>query len=108
MPAIAEKPAEIAIKPGYRGFLAFCEAIGEQLEPFQRRICRAAFSSARKVVAILPKGNFKTTTCALLGLHHLLTVDGAEVRIGAATRRQAEICLRRMKGFARHESIRDR
>lgn len=84
MATIAPERPETAFKSGYKGFLAFCEAIGEPLEPFQRRICRAAFSSARKVVAILPKGNYKTTTCALLGLHHLLTVDGAEVRIGAA------------------------
>jgi phage terminase large subunit-like protein len=59
-------------------------------------------------VVVVPKGNFKTTMCSLLGLHHLLVTPDAEVRIGAAVRRQAEVCLKRMKGFARHDAIRDR
>ena len=100
-----ERP-DTAFTPGYHGFLAFAESIGAELAPFQRRIARAHFGH-RKVVAILPKGNYKTTTCALLGLHHLLVTPGAEVRIGAASRRQAEICLKRMKGFARHPLVHD-
>jgi phage terminase large subunit-like protein len=73
-----------------------------------RRIAKAAFGDARELVVVVPKGNFKTTMCSLLGLHHLLVTPDAEVRIGAGVRRQAEVCLKRMKGFARHEAIRDR
>jgi phage terminase large subunit-like protein len=105
--AAPERP-ETRIEPGYRGFLAFCRLVGFDIEPYQRGIARAAFGDARELVVVVPKGNFKTTMCSLLGLHHLLVTPDAEVRIGAGVRRQAEICLKRMKGFARHEAIRDR
>lgn len=106
-PAAAIAP-ETGFKPGYSGLIDFCDLIGEPLAPYQRRIARAVFGEAREVVAILPKGNFKTTRAALIELHHLLIVDSAEVAIGAASRRQAEICLRRIKGFARHPAVADR
>ncbi len=60
------------IRPGLAGLIAFCELVDEQLAPYQRRIARAYFGSAREVCAILPRGNAKTTTAALIGLHHLL------------------------------------
>lgn len=114
MPTLApERPetAEIVrrrtIRPGYRGFVAFCEAIGEPLAAYQRRIARRFFENLELVV-ILPKGNLKTHTAALLGLHHLLVTPDAEVRIVAASRRHAEIVLKRMKGFARHPLVRGR
>ena len=40
----------------------------------RQRIARAYFGPAREVVAILPRGNPKTTLAAKIGLHHLLTV----------------------------------
>jgi ketosteroid isomerase-like protein len=107
MPTMAPERPETAIAPGYPGFLAFVDSIGESLAPYQRRIARAFFDNEETVV-ILPKGNLKTTTAALLGLHHLLVTADAEVRIVAASRRHAEICLKRMKGFARHPLVRDR
>jgi phage terminase large subunit-like protein len=82
--------------------------LGFEPQPYMRRIARVVHGNARAVVVILPKGNYKTTLCSLLGLHHLLVTEDAEVRIGAGVRRQAEVWLKRMKGFARHEAIRDR
>jgi phage terminase large subunit-like protein len=87
------------LQAGYQGFLAFCEAIGHPLEPYMRRIARAYFGRAREVAAILPRGNAKTTLAALIGLHHLLTVRGANVVVGAASVQQARICFERMEGF---------
>jgi phage terminase large subunit-like protein len=108
VPVAAPERSGARIEPGYRGFLRFCRLVGFDIEPYQRRIARAAFGDARELVVVVPKGNFKTTMCSLIGLHHLLVTPDAEVRIGAGVRRQAEICLKRMKGFARHEAIRDR
>ena len=96
------------VEPGYRGFLRFCDLVGFGLQPYMRRIAKACFGPARQIVIVLPKGNFKTTICSLIGLHHLLCRPDAEVRIGAGVRAQAEICLKRMKFFARHEAICDR
>ena len=87
------------VRPGLTGLLAFCEEIDEPLAPYQQRIARAY---AREVCAILPRGNAKTTMAALIGLHHLLSVEGAMVTIGAASRDQARVCFERMKGFAQH------
>jgi len=92
-------------RPGLAGLIAFCELIDEPLAPFQRRIARAYFGKAREVAAILPRGNAKTSTAALIGLHHLLTVDGAMVTIGAASRDQARIAFERMRGFAQHPAL---
>jgi len=65
------------------------------------------FGPEREMAAILPRGNAKTTLAALIGLHHLLTVDGAAVTVGAASRDQARICFERMRGFARHPALED-
>lgn len=85
--------------------MGLCEQIGEPLAPFQRRIAKAFFGPSREVCAILPRGNAKTTTAALIALHHLLSVDGAAVTIGAASRDQARIAFERMRGFAQHPSL---
>jgi phage terminase large subunit-like protein len=89
----------------YRGLIAFCELIGEPLEPHEKRIAPAHFGPEREVVAILPRGNLKTTLAAKVGLHHLLTVENAAVTIGAASRDQARILFERMRGFAQHSAL---
>jgi phage terminase large subunit-like protein len=104
---IAAEPIKTAYTAGYRGLLAFCEAIGETLEPHERRIARAHFGEAREVYGVLPRGNLKTSLAAKIGVHHLLTVPGAAVTIGAASRDQARICFERMRGFAQHPALED-
>lgn len=105
LPAVAAQPA--TTRPGYRGLDAFCAAIDEPLEAHERRIARAHFGPQREVVAVLPRGNLKTSLAAKLALHHLLTVDGAAVTIGAASRDQARIAYERMRGFAQHPALDD-
>ena len=107
MTAIAADPVAASIDPGYRGLLAFCEAIEEPLEPHEKRIARAHFGEEREVYAILPRGNLKTSLAAKIGLHHLLTVPYAAVTIGAASRDQARISYERMRGFAQHPALDD-
>ena len=68
MPTIAPDRPETLIRPGYRGFLGFADMLGFDLQPYMRRIARAAFGETRELVVVVPKGNFKTTLCALLGL----------------------------------------
>ena len=60
------------LPPGYRGFLDFCEAIGVQLAPFQRRSpgrCSARSASGR---APAPRER-EDDQAALLALHRLVT-----------------------------------
>lgn len=104
---VAEATAPPSIRAGYRGLLGFCEQIGEPLEAHEKRIARAHFGPEREVVAVLPRGNLKTSLAAKLALHHLLTVPGAAVTIGAASRDQARIAYERMRGFAQHPSLDD-
>lgn len=96
-----------SLRPGYRGLVDFCRLIDEPLLPYQRRIARLYFGDEREVAAILPRGNAKTTTAALIAVHHLLTIEGAAVTIGAASRDQARIAYERMRGFAQHPALAD-
>jgi phage terminase large subunit-like protein len=102
---IAPERPETALKPGYNGFLEFAELIGLPLEPYMRRIARAYFSRAREIVAVLPRGNWKTSLAAAIGLHHLLTVEGASVVLGAASVQQARVCFERMEGYIRSAGL---
>lgn len=97
----------LALRPGLAGLTAFCAAIDEPLEPHEKRIARAHFGPQREVVAVLPRGNLKTSLAAKIALHHLLTVPGAAVTIGAASRDQARIAFERMRGFAQHPALDD-
>src|SRR3954452_4899414 len=103
MSVIDKSPA--LTKPGLKGLEAFCEAIGEPLHPHEKRIARAYFGPAREVCAILPRGNAKTTLAAKIAVHHLLSVPGAAVTIGAASRDQARIAFERMRVFAQPPAI---
>jgi phage terminase large subunit-like protein len=90
-------------------FLRFCGELGEELQPHQHKIARAVIDGPeREVGACLARGNDKTTTAALLGLHYLVTTPGASVTIGAASRDQARIAFERMRGFAAHPTLEDR
>ena len=50
---------------------------------------------------LLPRGNGKTTLLAAIALHHLLTVERAEVYCAAASREQARILYEAAARFAR-------
>ena len=91
--------APLAIEPGYRGLVRFAEHVGEPLPPYLRRIARAYFGESREVAVVIPRGNWKTSLAALIGLHHLLTVPAPIVTIGAASVPQARICFERMLTF---------
>src|SRR4051812_48970057 len=82
-------------------FAAFCRLIGLDLEPFQRRIAGAVAGPERELLVSLPRGNGKTTLLAAFALHHLLTVDRAEVYSVAASAPQAGILYEDTLRFAR-------
>jgi phage terminase large subunit-like protein len=77
------------ISPGYRGFLAFCALIGVNL------------------VAVLPRGSAKSTTAALLAVHHVLSHPNPSVYVGAGSRDQARIIGRIVERIARHSALAD-
>lgn len=86
--------------PGIRGFYAFANAVGLDLEPFQRKIARAFFADQRELLVLLPKGNGKTTLLAALALHHLLTHPEPRVYCGAASVAQARILFESARDLA--------
>jgi phage terminase large subunit-like protein len=93
------------LPPGLTGLQELCDLIDEPLYPHEKRIARAYFGSAREICAILPRGNSKTTLAAKIAIHHLLSVPGAAVTLGAASRDQAKIGFERMRGFAQHPAL---
>src|SRR5690348_17091080 len=88
-------------------FLAFCDRLGVQLAPFQKRIARAVFGSEREVVCVLPRGQGKTELAALLALHHLVTTPNASISLGAASREQATVAFSAMRRYAEHPALED-
>jgi phage terminase large subunit-like protein len=82
-------------------FLAFCRRLGLDLEPFQRRIVRAVTSGEREIVALLPRGQGKTSLMSLIALHHLTTVEDAKVVVAAASRQQATHLFEYAERYAR-------
>ncbi len=47
-------------------FVPFCERVGLKLEPFQRKIAKAAAAPEREFVRLIPRGSGKTTLLAVL------------------------------------------
>lgn len=71
------------------------------VEAFQRLMLRDYFAGVRSTVIIISKKNGKTTLLGALALFHLLTTPDAECVIAAASRDQASIMLRQIRGFIR-------
>src|ERR687891_2304899 len=82
-------------------FAAFADRVGLVLEPFQRRIARAAAGPEREFVALLPRGQGKTPLRAAIALHHLIPVEDAAVYCAASSREQARILYEAAAAFAR-------
>lgn len=98
---------ELAVRPGYPGFLRFAQAVAPDapLAPFQRKIARALHGSDREVVAVLPRGQAKSTTAALVAVHHVLTTPNPSVFVGAGSRQQARVIGRIVERLAHHPLV---
>lgn len=83
-----------------QAFSDFCDRIGLELEPFQKRIARAAHGPESEFVCLLPRGNGKSTLIAAIALHHLVTVKDAAAYCAAASREQARIVFEAARSFA--------
>lgn len=90
---------------GLRGFYVFCRAVDQPLLEFQKRLARAHFGPEREVVAILPRGSIKSTTAALLAVHHVLTTPDPGVYIGASSREQARVIGAMVRKLVLHPKI---
>jgi len=101
VPTIAPDRVRTDVTPGSRGFVDLARRAGVQLEPFQKRIARAVLDGPREVLVLLPRGQGKTYLQALVALHHLLTVDDAEIFCCASSRDQARILFQYAARFAR-------
>jgi phage terminase large subunit-like protein len=89
-------------------FSAWCEALGQPLEPHEQRIARAAFGRERELAVLLSKGNGKTRMGARLAVRHLLTARRPHVVIGAGSRDQARVAFEQARSLVEHRSLRDR
>lgn len=101
MTTIAPERPETEVRAGFRGFVELAEAVGLDLEPFQCRIAKAALGPERELLILLARGNGKTCLQALVALHHLLTVEDAEIFCCASSRDQAKILFQYAAKFAR-------
>lgn len=87
------------------GFVAFAKGLRIEdgraldLKSYQRDLVRGYFGGALETVAILGKGNGKTTELAALALHHMDTTRKAAVDIAAASEKQAAIMYRQARLF---------
>jgi phage terminase large subunit-like protein len=89
----------------YRGFTRFCKQVGFHLEPFQRKIARAAFGDQRELLVLLPRGNGKSILLGALAVHHVLTVERPAAYFAASSRDQARICFEYARQFAQHPGV---
>jgi phage terminase large subunit-like protein len=92
------------------GFPVFCKLLKLNLEPFQRRVVRAASGHERELAVLLPRGNGKTSLIAAYSLWHLVTRPG-HVYCAAASREQARILYEYAAQYARildHSHVVDR
>jgi hypothetical protein len=101
MTTITPEWPEVEVKPGFQGFVGLAEAVGLDLEPFQRRIVKAALGPERELLVLIGRGNGKSCLQALVALHHLTTVEDAEIFICASSRDQARIMFQYATKFAR-------
>jgi phage terminase large subunit-like protein len=101
MTTIAPERRKIEVKPGFAGFAGLAEAVGLDLEPFQRRIVKAALGPERELLVLIARGNGKTSLQALVALHNLTTVEDAEIYCCASSRDQAKILFQYAARYAR-------
>jgi phage terminase large subunit-like protein len=83
------------------GIGALAERVGLHLEPFQRRILKAAAGPEREKLFLLPRGSGKTTIAALDAVHHFLSTEGARVYVAASSEQQAALLYSAADQFAR-------
>ena len=62
---------------------------------------KAALGPERELLVLIARGNGKTCLQALVALHHLLTVEDAEIFCCASSRDQARILFQHAQRFAR-------
>jgi phage terminase large subunit-like protein len=92
------------------GFPVFCKLLKLNLEPFQRRVVRAASGHERELAILMPRGNGKSSLIAAYSLWHLVTRPG-HVYCAAASREQARILYEYAAQYARildHSHVVDR
>jgi phage terminase large subunit-like protein len=89
-------------------FARFCSRFaGLELEDFQHEIVRHHWRY-RETLALLPRGNGKTSLAAALAVFHLLTTRRPAVYIGAASRDQARIGFEAARDIVRSSSALER
>jgi phage terminase large subunit-like protein len=94
--------------PTLRGFYKFAAEVGLDLEPFQRKIVRAAFGPQRETLILVARGNGKSRLVGCLAVFHLLTHPRPSAYVCASSRDQASVVFAYARDFARHPSVAER
>ena len=91
-----------------KDFVRFCATVGLDLEPFQRKIARAAFGDQHELLVLLSRGNGKSRLIGALAVYHLLHEPRPAAYVAAASRDQARVVYEYAREFALHPSIAER
>lgn len=81
-------------------FEAFCERVDLALEPFQKRIVRAIYGEQHELLALLPRGQGKTTLLAAIAVFELMRTERPAVYVAAASRDQARVLYEAARDLA--------
>lgn len=92
-------PVDLAHFDAFCGHLTLNNGRPFVLEAFQKRILAGYFAGVTETLALLPKGNGKTTLLGALALHHLCYRPDAACYIAAASRDQATLMFQQADGF---------
>jgi len=108
MSSPASSPSSTSIDTPLTRFATFCERFaGLQLEPFQAEIV-ATHWTYRETLALLARGNGKTSLAAALAVYHLLTTRRPAAYVGAASRDQARILFEAARDIVRSSAALER
>jgi phage terminase large subunit-like protein len=91
--AVIAPPPELDHFARFASLLVLDTGRAGVVEPFQRSMLTDFFGGTTETLILIPKKNGKTTTLALVALHHLCFTPDAEVVIAASSRDQATILL---------------
>jgi phage terminase large subunit-like protein len=97
----------MTFRSGPRGFAEFADAVGLDLEPFQRKIARTVLDADESLI-LLPRGNGKSCLIGCLAVWHLLTTPKAAIYLAAASREQARVVYEYARDFALHPAVSER
>jgi phage terminase large subunit-like protein len=101
------EPEELTHLKRFAGHMILDTTRPAVIEEFQAVMLTPFYSGVTETVILIPKKNGKTTTLAIVALHHLCFTEDAEVVIAASSRDQATILLDQAAKIVRRSRVLD-